>query len=103
MVEMMRRFPNFYADTSALNTPFRSAAIQKALRTEMRGRMLHGSDFPVPVGAWYVCLRGIITPAQRRQAAQEENLIERDAMLKRMCGFDESHFTTLGEVLRPWP
>lgn len=103
LVAMMRRFPNFYADTSALNTPFRSAAMKKALRTEMRGRMLHGSDFPVPIGAWYVFLRGMISFKQARQAAAEENLIERDAMLKRMCGFDESHFTTLAQVLRPWP
>jgi uncharacterized protein len=103
MVAMMKRFPNFYADTSALNTPFRSVAMKRALMSEMRGRMLHGSDYPVPVGAWYVWLRGLISKEQGKAAAGEENLIERDAMLKRMCGFDESHFTTLDQVLRPWP
>jgi hypothetical protein len=48
-----------------------------------------------------VRLRGLITTAQWRAAGKIPNLIERDAFLKRAMGFDEGHFTRLGEVLRP--
>jgi hypothetical protein len=64
-------------------------------------RFLHGSDFPVPVGALWVRLRGLISTAQWREAGRIANLIERDAYLKRAIGFDDTHFTRLGEVLRP--
>jgi hypothetical protein len=55
----------------------------------------------VPVGAFWVRLRGLITTAQWRAAGKIPNLIERDAFLKRAMGFDDGHFSRLGEVLRP--
>jgi hypothetical protein len=48
-----------------------------------------------------VRLRGLISTAQWREAGRIANLIERDAYLKRAIGFDDAHFTRLGEVLRP--
>jgi hypothetical protein len=54
----------------------------------------------VPVGAFWVRLRGLITTAQWREAGKIPNLIERDAFLKRAMGFDDAHFTRLDEVLR---
>ncbi len=101
LLEMMDQFPNLYADTSALNTPFRSAALGKILDCNLQERFLHGSDFPVPVGAWYVRLRGLIDRPTRSRAAGISNLIERDFMLKQAVGFDERHFTRLSQVLRP--
>ena len=101
LLEMMNRFPNLYADTSALNTPMRSAALAKVLDSELQERFVHGSDFPVPVGTWYAWLRGLIGGDARSQAAGISNLIERDFVLKRMMGFEESHFTRFSKVLRP--
>lgn len=100
LVKMMGEFPNLYADTSALNTPVRSAALARILDCNLQERFLHGSDFPVPVGAWYVRLRGLIDRDSRSRAARTSNLIERDFMLKQAMGFDERHFTRLSQVLR---
>ena len=100
LVQMMAEFPNLYADTSALNTPVRSAALARILDCNLQERFLHGSDFPVPVGAWYVRLRGLIDRESRSRAARISNLVERDFMLKQAMGFDERHFTRLSQVLR---
>ncbi|MFM2169828.1 MAG: hypothetical protein RI957_57 [Verrucomicrobiota bacterium] len=99
--KMMHEFPNLYADTSALNTPIRSGILRDALHTVHADRLLHGSDFPVPIGTWYAWLRGLIDHDDRRQSARIENLLERDYFLKRMVGFEETHFTQIRKVLRP--
>ena len=103
LVQMMVEFPNLYADTSALNTPVRSAAMRRALHTSMFDRLVHGSDYPVPIGTWYALLRGLIDGEDRRRAARTANLLERDYFLKRAAGFEEEHFTNFHSVLRPWP
>ena len=100
LLEMMAEFPNLYADTSALNTPFRSAALRRILDCDLLERFVHGSDFPVPVGIWYARLRGLIDGESRAQAAGISNLIERDVVLKEAMGFDGAHFTRLWQVLR---
>lgn len=101
LIKLMDEFPNLYADTSALNSPIRSGVLRQIKESGRLGRFLHGSDYPVPVGALWVRLRGLITTAQWREAGRIPNLIERDAFLKRAMGFDEAHFTRLGELLRP--
>ena len=100
LVKMMRLFPNLYADTSALNTPVRSAAFAKVLRCGLRERFIHGSDFPVPVGTWYARMRGLIDGPACAKAGRIPNLIERDYFLKQAMGFDEGHFTRVWEILR---
>ncbi len=101
LVRLMDEFPGLYADTSALNSPILSGVLRQVKESGRLGRFLHGSDFPVPVGALWVRLRGLISTAQWREAGRIANLIERDAYLKRAMGFDDGHFTRLGEVLRP--
>ncbi len=100
LVKMMEEFPQLYADTSALNTPFRSAVFDKIVKCGFQDRFIHGSDYPVPVGAWYTRMRGLIDGKSRAEAAKIENLLERDFFLKQAIGFDGSHFTRLGEILR---
>lgn len=101
LIRLMDEFPRLYADTSALNSPIRSAVLKQVKVSGRAERFLHGSDFPVPVGALWVRLRGLITTQQWREAGRITNLLERDAYLKRAMGFDDAHFTRLGEVLRP--
>lgn len=100
LLGMMGEFPHLYADTSALNTPFRSAAFLKILRCDFQDRFIHGSDYPVPVGAIYPWLRGLIDEKSRDAAARIDNLLERDFFIKQAIGFDENHFTRLGGILR---
>ncbi len=101
LTAMMHEFPRLFADTSALNTPVRSAALPKILMGDLRDRFVHGSDFPVPVGTWYVRARGLIDESARVRAARELNPLERDILLKEAMGFEPAHFTRLAEVLRP--
>lgn len=101
LIKLMDEFPQMYADTSALNSPIRSGVLKQVKESGRLGRFLHGSDYPVPVGAFWVRLRGLISTAQWREAGRIPNLIERDAFLKRAMGFDEAHFSRLGEILRP--
>ncbi|WAC20633.1 amidohydrolase family protein [Luteolibacter sp. SL250] len=100
LVEMMRRHPNLYGDSSALNTPVRSSAFAKILHCDLADRFVHGSDFPVPVGTWYARMRGLVDGPARAEAASIPNLIERDLRLKKSMGFPEGHFTRVGEILR---
>ncbi len=101
LIRLMDEFPQLYADTSALNSPIRSGVLKQVKESGKAERFLHGSDFPVPVGARWAWFRGLITSAQASEAGRIPNLIERDAYLKRAMGFDDGHFTRLGEVLRP--
>jgi predicted TIM-barrel fold metal-dependent hydrolase len=100
LVGMMAEFPQLHADTSALNTPFRSAVFRRILDCGLLDRFVHGSDYPVPVGAWYPRVRGLIDDKSRITAARIWNPLERDFFLKQAIGFDEGHFTRLGEILR---
>jgi len=101
LIKLMDEFPNLYADTSALNSPIRSGVLRQVLASGRRERFLHGSDYPVPVGGRWAWLRGLISLAQAAEAGRIDNLIGRDAYLKQAMGFEEGHFTRLGEVLRP--
>ena len=101
LLKMFSEFPHLYADTSALNSPMRSSTLAKITKAGHDDRFLHGSDYPVPIGTWWVRLRGLITATDRREAAKINNLLERDAFLKKAAGFQEAHFTRLGSILRP--
>jgi hypothetical protein len=101
LTKLMDEFPRLYADTSALNSPIRSGVLKSVLASRWRQRFLHGSDYPVPVGPLWARLRGLITAEQRREAGRIDNLIGRDAYLKKAMGFEDAHFTRLAEVLRP--
>ena len=48
-VAMLREFPNLYGDISALVSLNRCGHLRDCLRPEIAPRILHGSDFPVPV------------------------------------------------------
>src|SRR5438876_503476 len=47
--EMTRRHTNLYGDTSAFNVPIRGRHVRQCLQAPLVERMLHGSDYPVPV------------------------------------------------------
>lgn len=98
--EMMAELPRLHADTSALNTPFRSKVYPRVLASDFLPRMHHGSDFPVPVDPWFARLRGVIDGPGRRAAAAVKNPLQRDYLLKRAAGFDDAHFTALNGILR---
>ncbi|MBI3297428.1 MAG: amidohydrolase family protein [Elusimicrobia bacterium] len=49
MEDMMRRFPNFYVDLSALSLPNRVGALLRlSRRPDLSARFLFGTDYPLP-------------------------------------------------------
>ncbi len=100
LVTMLDKHPNLYADISALNTPFRGSVIPRCLQPGIVERLVHGSDFPVPVmGAWSWA-RGHIDWHTYRKWENHTNALERDYQLKRAMGFPEATFRRINEMLR---
>ncbi len=98
--DLMAEYPNLYGDNSALNTPFRSAKIRETLSGPMKGRIIHGSDYPVPIMGEWPWLRRMISWGEFRRCAGIANPIERDAQLKLALGYGEETFTRANQVLR---
>jgi len=98
--EMTRRYPNLYGDTSAFNVPLRGRHIRKCLMEPLASRLVHGSDFPVPVNGLWAWLRGFLSWKAYRQAQRTSNVLERDYQLKVAMGFNPDHFTRIAQLLR---
>ncbi|MCX6898455.1 MAG: amidohydrolase family protein [Verrucomicrobia bacterium] len=99
-VGMTRRYPRLYGDLSALNIPFRSQHLRACLHEPLVHRLLHGSDFPVPVMGHWAWMRGLVNWRTFRRLEREPNPLERDYQLKRAMGFPVETFTRIWQLLR---
>jgi hypothetical protein len=100
-VELTRRYPNLYGDTSAFNVPIRGRHVRECLEPGLVDRMLHGSDYPVPVHGHFAWLRGTVSWETFRRWERCPNILERDYQLKRAMGFPPASFARVWELLRP--
>jgi len=98
--EMLREFPNLYGDISALVSLNRCGHLRDCLRDEIAPRILHGSDFPVPVLGHRMWLQGWIDRVTFRRCQSERNPLERDWQFKLALGFSEEIATRPAELLR---
>jgi hypothetical protein len=98
--EMTQRFPNLYGDTSAFNVPIRGRHIPECLREPLASRMVHGSDYPVPVHGHFAWIHGFLGWKDFRRWESEPNILERDYQLKLAMGFPPESFTRIGRLLR---
>jgi hypothetical protein len=102
-VEMLERHPNLYGDNSALaglSFRLRPSALRVMVSAALDGRILHGSDLPVPPSGLLPAAFGMIPWRDCRAAGRIGNPLERDAELKRMLGFGEASFTRAATLLR---
>lgn len=102
-VALTRRFPNLYGDNSALvscNFRARPDSIRRMIEPDLAGRILHGSDVPVPVTGVLMWAFGVLSWEDWRASARIANPIERDVQIKRAMGFPASTLTTLAGLLR---
>ncbi len=98
---MMHDHPRLYTDNSALNSPIRSGLLGRVVEDDfLLSRMVHGSDFPVPVSATWAWLRGVMDRATARRMNAIPNLLERDVQIKRALGFPEEVLSRGWELLR---
>ena len=98
--EMLARHPNLYGDTSAFNVPIRGRHVRACLREPFDSRLVHGSDYPVPVFGHWAWMQQFVDWEGFRRCARIENVLERDYQLKRAMGFPAEHFTRARALLR---
>jgi len=102
-VEMLREFPNLYGDISAMVSLNRCGHLRDCLRDEIALRILHGSDFPVPVLGHRMWLQGWIDRATFRRCQGIANPLDRDWEFKRALGFGDEIATRVTGLLRQSP
>jgi len=99
-VAMLGEFPNLYGDISAMISWNRCGHLRDCLRDEVAPRILHGSDFPVPVLGHRMWLQGWIDRATFRRCQSVRNPLERDWQFKLALGFSEEIATRPAGLLR---
>lgn len=97
--EMIRRYPNLYGDNSAFNVPIRGRHVRECLLEPLAGRILHGSDYPVPVHGHFAWVKGLVGWEVFRRWEKHPNILERDYQLKRAMGFSEASATRIWDLL----
>jgi predicted TIM-barrel fold metal-dependent hydrolase len=97
---MLREFPNLYGDVSAMVSLNRCGHLRDCLRGDIAARILHGSDFPVPVLGHRLWLQGWIDRATFRTIQKVANPLERDWRFKMALGYTEEMRTRATRLLR---
>lgn len=100
LVGMFREYAHLYCDNSATATPNRAGTGARLLRADAVDRVLHGSDFPIPVSALGPWIRGQVGWRDYRDTSRIVSPFDRDAAIKRAVGFPEETFTRLDGLLR---
>src|SRR5262249_13131052 len=101
--EMSRRYPQLYGHNSAFRGPIRGRHVRVCVQAPLVNRILHGSDYPVPVHGHFAWMRGFINWKAFRQWERCPNPLERDYQLKRAMGFPAESFTRVASLLRRVP
>lgn len=99
LIALFARYPRLYADNSALSSLNRSHTIAKVLRADVLERIVHGSDFPVPVGGFGPWHRGHIDWRTWQESRRDRHPLQRDLRLKRAMGFPPACETRLDGLL----
>jgi len=99
LLKMFSEYPNLYGDNSALSSLNRARTIKKIMPAEIQQRILHGSDYPVPIAGIGPLLHRSIGLKDYKKARRSTNPIQRDYLLKKAMGFQDSTFTTLSKLL----
>ena len=98
MATLMKEFPKLLTDNSALCSPNRWRTLKHLLRDELHERVVHGSDFPVPVGGIGPWLGGHLSRKDWRTHGGVKNPLERDRLFKLALGFSPETLTRLDAV-----
>ena len=100
LAEMFPRYPNLYADTSALTLFTRWRKLLAAAgRTDLHARLVHGSDFPLPPAS--TLFLGRIPFGRWWNAWKSENAFRRDFEIKQGLGLPEEIYRRGYDVLAP--
>ncbi|MDQ6809397.1 MAG: amidohydrolase [Verrucomicrobiota bacterium] len=99
-VKLLREFPNLYGDSSAMVSLNRCGHLRDCLAPEIAPRIVHGSDFPVPVLGHRLWLQGWIDRETFRRCQRIKNPLERDWQFKQALGFPVETASRVSDLLR---
>jgi predicted TIM-barrel fold metal-dependent hydrolase len=99
MKRLLARYPNLYLDNSGMQTPFRSRSLPALAGEPFSGRVVHGSDLPIPISGLWSVLWGNLSWSDYRKSRDIKNPLSRDIFLKRCLGFAKESFTRLTSLL----
>jgi predicted TIM-barrel fold metal-dependent hydrolase len=97
---LAERFANLFGDNSAFNVPIRGRHVAKCIVKPLADRIVHGSDYPVPVFGHWAWLRGFIDWRSLWRCEKQSNILEKDYSLKLAMGFNPETFTRIWKLLR---
>lgn len=96
---MLKQYPNLYGDNSGLLTPIRSRHLGALIDPAKDGRIIHGSDIPIPVQGRWLAWRGLVSKKVGQEWDKNTNPIERDFQLKLAMGFPKGCAEILSELI----
>ncbi len=99
LLTMFKQYPHLYCDNSALCSPLRCRTVKHLLTPEVLPRVIHGSDWPIPVSGIGPWVFDLITSAEWLMGLREPNPIKRDVVWKKAMGFGAETFTRLSALL----
>ena len=99
LLAMFDKWPRLFGDNSALCSPMRCHTLPAILPDHVKHRIIHGSDFPIAVGGFGPWRMGLISRESWRLSSREPNVLERDVILKRAIGFDDTQLTRMAHLL----
>ena len=99
-VATLGEFQNLYGDISAMVSLNRCGHLLDCRAREIEPRILHGSDFPVPVLGHRLWLNQSIDGETFRRIQKIDNPLERDLQFKKALGFSDQVFTRAAKLLR---
>jgi predicted TIM-barrel fold metal-dependent hydrolase len=99
-VGMLGEFPNLFGDISAMVSLNRCGHLRDCLRDEIAPRIVHGSDFPVPVLGQRLWLQGWLDRKTFQHIQKVQNPLERDWQFKQALGFRDDIAARVTGLLR---
>jgi hypothetical protein len=101
-LDMAQRYPNFYADISALTLPNRLKMLLRLRRhPELAERLLFGTDYPLPVFSW-ACW-GRIGLGRLWEIARTTNPFDRQYLICQGLGLRFGSFDALSQSMSGQP
>ena len=96
---LLDKYEHVYGDTAGFCSLVRWRNVRRFSVERYIGRVLHGSDFPVPTSALYFWRQ--LGGTRVRNLGKIANPLDRDAAIKRAAGMPESVFTGAYNLLEP--
>ncbi|MBU6427589.1 MAG: amidohydrolase family protein [Cyanobacteria bacterium REEB65] len=94
---LLDRYDCAFGDTAGFVSLFRAHRLKHFAAERYAGRILHGSDYPVPVSSLYYL--GQLGWSAVRELERSTNPIDKDAAIKRAVGMPDAVFTAAWDLL----